>query len=49
VAERERLNKLVDTLTTKREEVEQKRRLKEATVRERLSKLTYESICKEHP
>lgn len=40
VAERERLNKLVDTLTKKREEVEQKRKLKESTVKERLSKLT---------
>lgn len=39
VAEQERLNKLVDTLTKKRGEVEQQKRLKEATVKERLSKL----------
>jgi hypothetical protein len=39
VAEQERLNKLVETLTRKRDVVEEKRRKKEKTVKERSSKL----------
>ena len=40
VAERERINKLVNTLTEKRDRVEQKRQSQERTVKERLAKLT---------
>jgi KAP-like P-loop domain-containing protein len=39
VAEQERLNKLVDTLTTKRTELEEQKRSNESTVKVRLAKL----------